>query len=227
MGGETADWGYGRAVLRRPEARNSDIELGHVITDQQQSERLATTVIESVTRRSRLSEEQMAKEREELAELARRYFTSRGPATLHDFAWWSGLRITDASAGLEMAKRRLTQETANGQTYWLASSMPDTNDPSPAAYLLPAFDEYTIAYKNRSAVLDPAYTKLPNYGHGIFNPTIVIDGQVVGTWKRALKKGSLTITPSSFAILKRAETRAISKAASRYAKFLGASVVLL
>jgi hypothetical protein len=163
---------------------------------------------------------------ESLAELAKRYFTSRGPATLQDFAWWSGLTIADAGAGIDMAKRSLAKEAINGQTYWLASSMTFTKDPSPTAYLLPAYDEYTVAYKDRSAVLDPAYAKLPNYGHGIFNPTIVMDGQVVGTWKRALKKGSLTITPSSFAILKRAETRAISKAASRYGKFLGASVVM-
>jgi len=162
---------------------------------------------------------------ESLAELARRYFTSRGPATLQDFAWWSGLTITDASAGLEMARRHLTQEIANGQTYWLASSMPDTNDPSPAAYLLPAFDEYTIAYKNRSAVLDPAYTKLANSGNGMLYPTIVVDGQVVGIWKRTLKQDSLAISPNHFAKLKRAETNAINEAANRYGKFLGAPVV--
>jgi hypothetical protein len=162
---------------------------------------------------------------ESLAELARRYFTSRGPATLKDFAWWSGLTITDASAGLEMVKRRLTQETANGQTYWLDSPMQDTKDPSPAAYLLPAFDEYMIAYKNRSAVLDPAYTKQANSGNGMLYPTIVVDGQVVGIWKRTLKKDSLAISPNHFAKLKRPEINAINEATSRYGKFLGAPVV--
>jgi hypothetical protein len=126
-----------------------------------------------------------------------------------------------------MAKRRLTQETANGQSYWLALSMPDTNDPSPAAYLLPAFDEYTIAYKDRSAVLDPAYTKLANSGNGTLYPTIIVDGQVVGTWKRTLKKDSLAISTSPFAKLKRAETNAINEAATHYGKFLGAPVVSL
>ncbi len=163
---------------------------------------------------------------ESLAELARRYFTSHGPATLQDFAWWSGLTMADAMAGLEMAKRFLAQEIINGQTYWLASSTSSTKDPSPTAYLLPAFDEYTVAYKDRSAVLDPAYTKQANSGNGILYPTIVVDGQVVGTWKRALKKDSLAITPSPFAKLKRAETSALAEAASRYGKFLDASVVL-
>ncbi|MBO0724005.1 MAG: AlkZ family DNA glycosylase [Blastocatellia bacterium] len=164
---------------------------------------------------------------ESLAELARRYFTSRGPATLRDFAWWSGLTKADVSAGLEMVKQSLTQETVNGQSYWLASPPPATKDPSQSVYLLPAFDEYTIAYKDRSAVLDPAYTKLANSGNGIFYPTIVVNGQVVGTWKRTLKKDSLAISTSPFEKLKRAETNAINEAASLYGKFLGAPVVPL
>src|SRR5262245_20035342 len=162
---------------------------------------------------------------ESLAEIAKRYFAGHGPATLQDFAWWSGLTTADATAGLEMAKRSLVQENINGQTYWLASSTPATNDSSPTAHLLPAYDEYTVAYKDRSAALNPKYAKLPNYGHGIFNPTIVVGGQVVGTWKPKLKKDTLVIAPSPFTKLKRAETHAIAEAAKRYGKFLGASVV--
>jgi hypothetical protein len=94
---------------------------------------------------------------ESLAELAKRYFTSHGPATLQDFTWWSGLTTADATAGLEMARRSLAQETINGQTYWLASSAPTTKGSSPTAHLLPAYDEYTVAYKDRSAALYPKY----------------------------------------------------------------------
>jgi Winged helix DNA-binding domain len=162
---------------------------------------------------------------ESLAEIAKRYFTSRGPATLRDFAWWSGLAMADASAGIEMAKRSLTQETVNGQTYWFALSTPAKKAPSITAYLLPAFDEYTVAYKDRSAVLDPAYTKQANPGNGILYPTMVVDGRVVGTWKRALKKETLAISHSPFAKLNRAETGAIAEAASRYETFLGATLI--
>src|SRR5262245_5702581 len=162
---------------------------------------------------------------ESLAEIAKRYFTGHGPATLQDFAWWSGLTTADATAGLEMAKRSLAQENINGQTYWLASSITATNVSSPTAYLLPAYDEYTVAYKDRSAALDPNFGKQANSGNNIIYPTIVVDGQVVGTWKRALKKDALVITPSPFAKLKSAETCAIAEAANRYGKFLGASVV--
>ena len=163
---------------------------------------------------------------ESLAEIARRYFTSHGPATLQDFAWWSGLTMADARSGIEMAKRRLVQEVINGQTYWLASSIGAVKDPSPTAYLLPAFDEYTVAYKDRSAMLDPKNTKQVNSGNGILYPTIVVDGQVVGTWKRKLGKDAIVITPSTFAKLNRAETRSLVEAAGRYGKFLDASVLL-
>ncbi|HEY8459727.1 MAG TPA: winged helix DNA-binding domain-containing protein [Blastocatellia bacterium] len=162
---------------------------------------------------------------ESLAELARRYFTSHGPATLQDFVWWSGLTTADARAGLEMAKRELTHESVNGQIYWLAPSPPVTKDSSPAAHLLPAFDEYLVAYKDRSAALDPAYTKQVNPGNGLLAPAIVVDGQIVGTWKRTLKKDALVISPSPFTKLTRAETRAFAEAANRYGKFLGASMI--
>lgn len=162
---------------------------------------------------------------ESLAEIAMRYFTSRGPATLRDFVWWSGLTTAEAKAGLEMAKRRLEQETVNDQTYWFASPAPSKKDHSMTAYLLPAFDEYTVAYKDRSAVLDPAYTRQANSGNGILYPTMVVGGRVVGTWKRALKKDTLAISHSPFAKLNRAETGALADAATRYGKFLGATLI--
>ncbi|HKP88114.1 MAG TPA: winged helix DNA-binding domain-containing protein [Blastocatellia bacterium] len=162
---------------------------------------------------------------EALAELAGRYFTSHGPATVQDFVWWSGLRTSDARAGLEMAKTHLVEEVIGGQTYWLHPSAPVAKDTSPTAYLLPAYDEYTVAYKDRRAVLDPVYSKQMNTGNGVFSPLIVVDGQVVGTWKRTLKKDALVITPSPFEKLNKAETRAVAAAANRYGEFLNVPVV--
>lgn len=158
---------------------------------------------------------------EALAELARRYFTSRGPATLQDFVWWSGLTVADAKAAIAEAKGHLIQEEAGGQTYWLASSAPGPAEASPDAHLLPAFDEYTVAYKDRSAVLDPSQARKLNAGGGMLNPVVVIDGRVAGTWKRTLKKKSVVIAPSLFAPLKRAEKSAFTQAARRYGAFLG------
>ncbi len=163
---------------------------------------------------------------EALAELARRYFTGHGPATVQDFMWWSGLAATDALAGLEMVKPHLAQEVMGGRTYWFSSSTSTAQEASPTAYLLPAYDEYTVAYKDRSAVLDPSYARRADSGYGIASPTMVLDGQVVGTWKRTLKKGSVVITPNPFTRLKKAEERAFAVAARQYGAFLGLPAVL-
>ena len=96
---------------------------------------------------------------EALAELARRYFTSRGPATLQDFVWWSGLTTADARAGIEMAGSDLSRHVIDGSVCWLPSSRRAVRRPAGAAHLLPVYDEYLVAYKDRSAVVDSRHCK--------------------------------------------------------------------
>ncbi|MFL5627203.1 MAG: winged helix DNA-binding domain-containing protein [Ktedonobacteraceae bacterium] len=159
---------------------------------------------------------------EALAELAHRYFTSHGPATVQDFVWWSGLTAADARAGLEMVKSQFIKEAIGGQTYWLSPSTPTAKVASPTAYLLPPYDEYTVAYKDRSAVLDPAYAQQAR--NGIFDPTIIVDGHIVGTWKRTFKKDAVVITPGPFTSLSETQNQAIATAAERYSRFVGKSI---
>ncbi len=162
---------------------------------------------------------------EALAELARRYFTGHGPATLQDFVWWSGLTVADVRAGLEMVRSQLMHEEIDGQAYWFSPSTPPEKDPSPTAYLLPNYDEYIVGYTDRSAIFDDAHTEhLDARGNVLFNHTIVIDGRIVGTWKRTLKKDTVIITPSFFVPLSEAETGAFVAAAERYSKFVGRDV---
>jgi hypothetical protein len=158
---------------------------------------------------------------EALAELARRYFTSRGPATVRDFAWWSGLTNADAAAGVRAVKEHLSHEVIGGRDYWFSSSATDAESDSWGAHLLPAYDEYTVAYRDRSAVLDPSHARRPDAGNGIFSPTLVVGGQVLGTWKRRLKKGSVEITLNPFTPLKKDDRQAVNTAAQRYGAFLG------
>jgi hypothetical protein len=163
---------------------------------------------------------------EALAELARRYFSSHGPATLQDFVWWSGLPVADARTGLETAKTRLHQETIEGQRYWLAQNQSASKTPSPAAHLLPAFYEYFLGYKDRSAVLDANYDKQVVSSNGVFRPIIVLDGQIVGIWKQRLKRRTVIITPNLFKSLTVAQNQALQMAADQYGAFVGKSVVL-
>lgn len=158
---------------------------------------------------------------EALAELAGRFFTSHGPATLKDFVWWSGLTTGDARAGLEGVKAQLIHEISGGQTFWF---LPTLSTPAPAEgtlYLLPGFDEYLLGYSDRSAVLDPQYaSRIVPGGNGVFYPTIVSNGRAVGTWKRALKKDGIQISTQPFASLTSAEEDAFAHAAGRYGEYL-------
>lgn len=163
---------------------------------------------------------------ESLAELARRYFTGHGPATVPDFMWWSGLLTADARAAVEMVAAELVEEVIDGQTYWLSSTEAGPKAPSPTVYFLPGFDEYLLGYRDRSAVLDPAHAnKIAPGGNGMFNPTIVIDGQVVGTWKRTLRKKSAMIELQPFNPLSDAESEAVATTAEVYGAFLNRTVI--
>jgi len=154
-----------------------------------------------------------------LAEITRRYFVSHGPATVQDFVWWSGLTTTDAKAGLDMVRRHVVQETIDGRTYWLSASMRAGVRVPRMAHLLPAFDEYLIAYRDRSAAFDPASRDKSRNAE--FNSTIVWDGRIVGTWKRTLEKNTVIVALSPFAALRNPASRAVTKAAQRYGAFLG------
>jgi hypothetical protein len=156
-----------------------------------------------------------------LAELAGRYFASRGPATLQDFVWWSGLRVSEARASLDRARGRLDQAILDDQTYWFLPQDSAPQDPSPTAYLLPAYDEYYLGYKTRDAVLDPRYDEKAVSSGGVFRPMIVIEGQIVGTWKGTRKKDTMVVTPNLFRTLTSAEDQALVGAANQYGAFLG------
>lgn len=160
-----------------------------------------------------------------LAEIARRYFTGHGPATLQDFAAWTGLSAADARAALDSVASRLSHETKDGKDYWMAHN-PAKIQPAPSGgFLLPGFDEYLLGYKDRSAALDPQHVpKVIPANNGRFLPTIVLDGCVAGTWQREIKRGKLTITLSPFKRLKKTETQAVIPAAKQCGQFLGLSV---
>src|SRR5207248_7597455 len=125
---------------------------------------------------------------------------------------------------LEMVRSQLMHEVVDSQTYWRSTSMTPANDLSQTIYLLPNYDEYTVSYTDRSAIFDMSDAEKFDTPGNVLNPTIVLDGLVVGTWKRTLKKDEVILTPSLFTPLNEAETRALAMSASRYGAFLNMPV---
>jgi len=158
------------------------------------------------------------KHEEALTKLAHGYFDSRGPATVHDFATWAGLTVADATTGLENVKAELINEVIDGKTYWMPNNTDIMLPKNPKAYLLPMYDEFAIAYKHRDALVNPQYLKQAR--HVIFEQSIVVDDQVVGTWKRSIKKVTADITLNLFGKLNKTQMKAVEMAMERYKKFL-------
>jgi hypothetical protein len=160
---------------------------------------------------------------EALFELALRYVRSRGPASVADFIWWSGLAASDARAGFEAIGSKVVAEPRGGETYFRSGERKaPAGTRSTPALLLPAFDEYLIAYRTRDASLDPMHAKRINAGGGLLDPVVVVGGRVIGRWRRTLERSSVAITIEPFEPRKGSgHQRAIVTAARSYAAFLG------
>jgi hypothetical protein len=160
-----------------------------------------------------------------LGELARRFFQSRGPATLRDFVWWSGLPVGDARAGLAAIAGDVEAEVIGGVEYWSARG--GAGRRSGMAYLLPAFDEYLVGYCDRRDVLHPDHVRAINAGGGLLSACVVVDGRVAGVWRRTLDKAGLAIEISWLTRTTRAARAAVAEAAERYARFLATPLARL
>lgn len=157
---------------------------------------------------------------EALAKLAQKYFTSHGPASLQDFVWWSGLSVSDARRALEMVKSDFISETIDSRTYWFSPFVPALKPDKEAAYLLPAFDEFIISYKDRRAALPFEDHNKAVSDNGIFRPVIVVNGKIIGTWKRTIKKDRVIIETQLFEQPDKATRSLVEEASIRYGHFL-------
>ncbi len=129
---------------------------------------------------------------EALARLAQIYLNSHSPATLQDFSWWSGLNLTESKQAFELIKSNLVSIQLNAQTYWFTSEYQDPKPFEESFHLLPAFDEYVISYKDRSALIPATHHAKAISSNGIFRPTILRNGKIVGIWKKTTKPKKIT-----------------------------------
>ena len=162
-----------------------------------------------------------------LRTMTERFFTSHGPATLRDFVGWTGLTVADAKIGLQSALSSLERVSTDGGELWMAHDRPSVNTAEPRAHLLPGFDEFMLGYTDRSAALAPEYAgRIVPGGNGMFLSTLVLDGRVCGTWRRATRAKSVVLEASPFVRLTASEKKAFASPAERYAQFLGVPVAV-
>lgn len=163
-----------------------------------------------------------ARPREEaLAELATRYFRTRGPATVYDFAWWSGLTVSDAGRGIESIVSSLERRTADGRTYWMAGDAPPAVAAPGVAHLLPNYDEYFIGLKDRSAISETiAASRVAVTADAFAGHVIIVNGQLVGGWKRIATGRTLRLALRFVVGVTARQRRAVEAQAQRLGAFL-------
>ena len=162
---------------------------------------------------------------EALAELTKRFFTSRGPATIYDFAWWSGLSVSEAKKGIEMVKNKFKRESIDGKEYFFRDPASFKNKMAQTALLLPNYDEYVISYKDRTEAIDKKYLRvILKERNAVFTNSVLINGKIEGIWQRAITNNSFIVKTRFFSTLTRTRQQLLTKAIKRYGKFLGKSL---
>lgn len=161
---------------------------------------------------------------EAITSLTKKYFISHGPATVQDFAWWSGLTVSEAKKGIDRAGTVLRCEVVDGVSYYMSADGYATGKPK-GVFLLPGFDEYFIAYKDRNLIMNTEYTrKMMAVKNGLYSNTIVVDGVIAGMWKRTINKDNINMELNLFEKLSAAKSRELDKAIKEFGKFAGLPV---
>jgi hypothetical protein len=218
-----------RTVLQRVKIDTRPPRLGHLMMHAELDGLVCSGAMRGKQTTYALLEERLPPaprlERDEaLAELARRYFPTRGPATVQDFGWWSGLTVGDAKRGVEAIASELEHHVMGGRTYWFTGAPPGKTG-APVAHLLPNYDEFFIGLKDRSAIGETIKESRADVPAGAFwTHVIAVDGQLVGGWKRTTTGRTVTVQMRLVVELTSRQVRSIEAQVKRYGEFLALPV---
>jgi hypothetical protein len=153
-----------------------------------------------------------------LAMFGLRYFSTRGPASVQDFAYWSGLTLKDAKDAAGSLPSAFIKEKIDGIEYIIDPGHSPAKLTGTASFLMPVYDEFGMSYKNRSAILNPA---IGSNEYLTFNNLFVIRGQIAGGWRREEQGKEMKVETSPFIKLNAQQSKELTKAVVQFRKFSG------
>ncbi|GAA5033133.1 winged helix DNA-binding domain-containing protein [Terrabacter aeriphilus] len=160
---------------------------------------------------------------EGLATVADRYVRSHGPVTEKDLAGWLLKPLGLTREALALVGDRLVREQLDGQTWLTHVDAREVPDGPGGVHLLPQWDEILLGYKSRDVSLPPEHLADVVPGRNmVFKPTLVVDGEVAGTWRRVSRRGRVLLEVQPFAGLSARRWHEVEAAAGDHGRFLGA-----
>jgi hypothetical protein len=206
---------------RLPHLLSSAELAGVIVSGARRGKQHTYALLDERAPKGRLMERSQA-----VAELTLRYFRSHGPAQVQDFVWWSGLTMADARAGIAAAGPALKHEVLGGADFWSDAQAARVNVRGPVAHLLPNYDEYTVGYRDRAGAVHPELTFDPTlFSFGsILSNVVTVDGQVRGSWRRALVRDRVLVQIKTMGPMERAESDAVEESGRRLGRFLERAV---
>jgi hypothetical protein len=192
---------------------------GIVCSGKRRGNQFTYSLLEEITGKSKSFNKEEA-----LTELTKRYFQSRGPATIKDFSTWSGLTIKECTQGIEMNKSYFETLAFEKNDYYFFRSQALVKKTLPVIHLLPIYDEYIMGYKDRSAMLEFKNVSTPAHPFS-FDCTIIDKGCIIGTWKRIIGKKQVELYYDPFKPFTQKKEKAFNTAIKRFGKFNNMEVI--
>ena len=134
-------------------------------------------------------------EEEAKLEIARRYFTNMGPATIHDAMYYTGAKQAEVKNWLKALPVESVE--CEGKTYYYIPNGKSYDNEIPPCIFLAGFDQLMLGYQKKESIYLPQ-----EHLRGIFNlagivmPPILLNGKVVGKWKKKDSKLWITLFES-------------------------------
>jgi uncharacterized protein YcaQ len=161
--------------------------------------------------------------------LLRKYLRAYGPATLHDFAHWAGLPMQEVRSLPALLKAELVEVPGEKKNSFLlredVAVLNSSPTPRASIRLLPHFDSYLLAHRDKDHLLSAKHYKRVYRNQGWISPVVLINGAIAGVWSYKLQ-GKLSVEIEPFGKLSKAERAGIEREAESLAQFSGSALEL-
>jgi uncharacterized protein YcaQ len=156
-------------------------------------------------------------------EIFRKYLRAYGPASLHDFAHWSGISMQEVKPLLPLLQAELAEIPGEKKDRWLfpedVAILNKTSTKGTGVRLLPIFDSFLLAHREKDHLLSMQHYKRVYRNQGWISPVVLVDGAIAGVWSHKIQNKKLFVEVDPFGKLTRTRRAAIKREGEALAVF--------